>query len=313
MKAIRKTIGRNKSAVKKANKRYKDSVFTKLFSDKNKLLELYSALDGKSYGKDTEIQITTLKDALYMDRINDISFMIDGKVVVLIEHQSTINGNMPLRMLFYISRIYDNLVKEREENLYLRGTIPIPFVEFFVLYNGLEEIPDKQVLKLSDAFIKDGEKKQIMLELEVKVLNINKGRNRKLTAASPTLNEYEIFIDLVRKYEKETASLVKAIETAVDECIKRNVLREFLERHSSEVRNMLNREWNWDKAREVWETEARTEGRTEGRTEVIAELNELVKKGVSFPEAMRKLSVKNKPPVKNKKQPGKRNIKNRTI
>ena len=84
----------------KTNRKYKDSVFTLLFGEKNNLLELYNAIRNTNYGSDTDIRITTLDDVLFMERINDISFVIEGKLVVLIEHQSTVNPNMPLKMLF---------------------------------------------------------------------------------------------------------------------------------------------------------------------------------------------------------------------
>jgi hypothetical protein len=83
----------------KTNRKFKDSVFTLLFSEKSSLLELYNAIENTNYGCDTDIRITTLDDALFMEQINDISFVIDGKLVVLIEHQSTLNPNMPIRML----------------------------------------------------------------------------------------------------------------------------------------------------------------------------------------------------------------------
>jgi mRNA-degrading endonuclease HigB of HigAB toxin-antitoxin module len=66
------------------NRQYKDSVFTKLFSDKDNLLELYNAIENKNYDKDTEIEITTLENVMYMDMRNDISFLIDGKIVFFI-------------------------------------------------------------------------------------------------------------------------------------------------------------------------------------------------------------------------------------
>lgn len=84
------------------NNKYKDSVFTLLFKDKYKLIELYNAIEETNYTDNTDIEINTLEDVLFMNRVNDISFIIDGKFVVLIEHQSTINKNMPLRFLMYI-------------------------------------------------------------------------------------------------------------------------------------------------------------------------------------------------------------------
>ncbi|MDR1278926.1 MAG: hypothetical protein LBK02_09250 [Treponema sp.] len=79
------------------NTGYKNSVFSLLFSDPDVLRELYSALEGVPLDKETPITINTLSDVLYMERYNDISFTIGNKLVVLIEHQSTVNLNMPLK------------------------------------------------------------------------------------------------------------------------------------------------------------------------------------------------------------------------
>ncbi|MCL1966777.1 MAG: hypothetical protein FWF67_02730, partial [Fibromonadales bacterium] len=59
----------------KPNRNHKDSVFTRLFSEKSNLLELYSAISGKSYPESTKIEIVTLSDVLYMNQINDIAFV----------------------------------------------------------------------------------------------------------------------------------------------------------------------------------------------------------------------------------------------
>src|SRR5215469_9383147 len=97
-----------------ANVKYKDSVFSLLFSDTDILRELYGALEGVTLPPDVPITINTLEDALYMDRINDISFEIGGKLVILIEHQSTINPNMALRLLIYIARVYEKIIENNK-------------------------------------------------------------------------------------------------------------------------------------------------------------------------------------------------------
>ena len=86
-----------------ANVKFKASLFTFLFSEPEVLRELYSALEGVSLPPDVPVTINTLEDVLFMDRVNDISFEIGGKLVVLIEHQSTINPNIALRLLMYIA------------------------------------------------------------------------------------------------------------------------------------------------------------------------------------------------------------------
>jgi hypothetical protein len=132
------------------NKRYKSSVFSLLFSEPDLLRELYCALEEVSLPPDAPVSINTLEDVLFMDFINDISFQIDGKLVVLIEHQSTINPNMALRLLMYVGRVYEKIIEGC--NIYSKKPLKIPRPEFFVLYNGVDPFPDVKVYRLSQAF-----------------------------------------------------------------------------------------------------------------------------------------------------------------
>jgi hypothetical protein len=270
------------------NRLFKNSVFTKLFSESEKLIELYNAIENTNYGSDTDIQITTLENVLINGLLNDISFVIDGKIVVLVEHQSTINENMPLRMLMYASETY-KLVTD-EENLYRSKAISIPKPEFIVLYNGNDEFPDQKTLKLSDMYLEAGNTGPAELELMVKVFNINNGRNEEIMRRSETLNGYKIFIHLVKTYMK-SMSRDSAILKAIDDCIRQNVLKKFLEEHASEVKNMLLTEWDNDKALAVAKKEAREDGRVEGIAEGIEKLAALLEKGVPLAEAKRKLGL----------------------
>ena len=76
------------------NRRYKDSVFRILFGDKDKLIEVYNAIFDTEYTVDDSVEITTIEDVVFKTLKNDISFIMDGKFVLLIEHQSSINNNM---------------------------------------------------------------------------------------------------------------------------------------------------------------------------------------------------------------------------
>jgi predicted transposase/invertase (TIGR01784 family) len=188
-------------------------------------------------------------------------------VIVLLEHQSTINPNMALRLLLYIARIYEKILGDK--NIYTTRAISIPRPEFFVLYNGTSPYPDEEVLKLSDAFESGPTGKEpVDLELMVRVININEGRNEDLVRRSRVLKGYSAFIAKVREYEKESGDREEALKLAIRYCREHDILKEFLERNASEVMNMLITEWNWDDARDVWYTEGREEGLTHGREEV---------------------------------------------
>lgn len=78
------------------NRRYKDSLFRKVFSNKKDLLDLYNALNGTDYSNEEELTVTTLEDVVYISVKNDLSFLVGG-TINLYEHQSSYNPNMPVR------------------------------------------------------------------------------------------------------------------------------------------------------------------------------------------------------------------------
>ena len=86
-----------------ANRKYKDTVFRMLFSDRKNLLSLYNAINGTAYENADDLEIVTLENAIYMGMKNDLAFIIDTNLF-LYEHQSTYNPNMPLRDLFHHSQ-----------------------------------------------------------------------------------------------------------------------------------------------------------------------------------------------------------------
>ena len=130
---------------------YKDSVFVKLFNEKEKIIELYNAIEETAYDEETEVDIQTIENILYGPFRNDMAFEIDNKFVVLVEHQSTICNNMPLRMLLYLARIYEKIVDISV--VYRTKRVEIPCPEMYVLYNGRDDYPQESEMKLSDSFI----------------------------------------------------------------------------------------------------------------------------------------------------------------
>jgi predicted transposase/invertase (TIGR01784 family) len=243
------------------NRGYKSSVFAALFDDEDKLRELYAALENVEYDPSLPITITTLRDALYMNQLNDLSFTAGSHLLFIIEHQASLNRNMPLRMLIYIARVYEKLIDRR--SLYRETLMKIPRPEFIVLYNGPEEAPEYWEQRLSDAFIELGEERTACLDLTVKVYNINKGRNEALLQRSEHLAGYAEFVAKVRE-NRASLPLDEAVRGAIRHCVNNRILAKFLEEHGSEVLNMLLEEWNLDEAKEVWWEEGWEQGREEG-------------------------------------------------
>ena len=214
------------------NRNYKDTVFRMLFSDRKNLLSLYNAISGAHYDNPEMLEIVTLENAIYMGMKNDLAFIIDTDLF-LYEHQSTYNPNMPLRDLFYISSEYQKLVDKK--SLYSSILQKIPAPQFIVFYNGTEKRRDSWVNHLSEAFENlPGNPK---LELEVLTININEGHNEELMEHCQTLKEYAKYVNCVRKYAREL-ELNEAVKLAVDECIRNNILSEFLRANKSEVISM---------------------------------------------------------------------------
>ncbi len=249
------------------NREYKDSVFSLYLSEPERLIDVYNAVANTDYPLDTPVEINTLTDVLYKNQINDLSFVLDRQVVVLIEHQSTINENMALRLFLYSARVYEKITKQKP--LYKRKRVKLPVPKFIVLYNGSEPFPEHAVQKLSDSYMIEQENPQ--LELKIDIYNINYEANAEIVRKSRSLNEYSQFISKIKKNLANGLALEDAIKQAIEYGIEHNIMREFLEANGSEVANMLLSGWNMDEALIVSKEEGYEDGYDDGKIEGKAE------------------------------------------
>ena len=238
----------------KTNRNYKDSVFVDLFAHdvtaKENFISLYNALHGTNLdAKTTDVQPVMLERVLYMKYYNDIAMLIDGKIVILIEHQSTINQNMPFRFLEYIARIYEKITTKDEK--FGRKLVKLPVPEFYVFYNGKDDYPTESVMKLSDAFMQlDDELKNQLenenypLEISVKVININVDKENPILKRCEALKQYSEFIEQVRSNIEN--AVPEPFTTAIKQAIRKGFLSDYLNRKSTEVQNMLLAEYDYD-------------------------------------------------------------------
>ncbi len=150
--------------------------------------------------------------------------------LVLYEHQSTVNPNMPLRDLFYVSKLLEKMT--RKQDLYAEKRIMLSVPQFIVLYNGKEPQPERREFYLSESFAKKSG--QPKLELAVVQININPGFNEELVNSCKTLAEYVQYTERVRRYSKDLP-LTEAVEKAVSECIEEDILADFLRKNRSET------------------------------------------------------------------------------
>ena len=211
---------------------YKDRLFRMVFREKKELLGLYNAVNGTSYTDPEALTVVTLENAIYMNMKNDLAVVMDF-YMNLYEHQSTYNPNIPLRNLHYVARELRSWSNGR--TIYGRQLVKIPTPRFFVFYNGRDMQPERQVLKLSDAFMNPEE--DPALELKVVMLNINLGRNKELMEQCHTLLEYAQFVDRLRTCEKSMGR-EEAVKHTVDTCIREGILRDFLLKYREEAIEM---------------------------------------------------------------------------
>ena len=249
------------------NKEYKSDVFSMLLQDKRRALEVYNAINGTAYDDPEQVEITTLEDRSFSLTVrNDASFILDADLS-LYEHQSTYCPNMPLRDLIYFANIIQKRINVQRRDLYGKTLLKIPVPHFVVFYNGREDAPEHYELRLSDAF--EQETGSPELELVCHVYNINKGNNSELLAKCPTLRDYMYFVDLVRDNHKKHGftDLEEAIRQAIDQCIRENVLKDFLIEHRAEVMHVMTLDFTFERRLELQRAEAAEEGRAEGRKE----------------------------------------------
>lgn len=114
-----------------------------------------------------------------------------------------------------------------------------------------------------------------MLELTVKVININLPVNHAILEQCRPLYEYSWFIQRIKEYLRDGLERDMAIIKAVKDCERDGILTDFVKKHGSEAVNMLFTEFNMEDALGVryeegfedgFENGAR-KGRMEGRSE----------------------------------------------
>lgn len=245
---------------------YKDTVFRMLYQDKSELLSLYNAVNDTHYTDPEELEVARLENAVYMSMRNDVSCVLDLRLN-LYEHQSTVNPNMPLRDLFYVTKLYEKMIQKEEQDLYSTKRIRIPSPRFVVFYNGTDKQPERKILRLSESFCHQTD--EVNLELIVLQLNINPGYNEELLGKCRSLYDYMQYVDRVRRY-KDQMAFEEAVERAVSDCIREGILKDFLVVNRAEVIQMSIFEYDEELHMATVREEGLEEGLEEGREEGIA-------------------------------------------
>ena len=261
------------------SREYKDRLFNFLFgSEENKewTLSLYNAVNRSDYKDASQIQITTIREVMYLSMHNDVSFLISDEMN-LYEQQSTFIPNMPLRQLQYAGNLYEKYITEHKMNKFGSKLLTLPVPKLVVFYNGTLDREDETILRLSDSFPEGADAD---IEVRVRMININYGRSEDILEICEPLKEYAWLVEEIRRNRKD-AEIEEAVDMAIADMPQDYVIKPFLEAHKVEVKGMLLTEYNEAETMELFKEEGREEGRIEGRAEGRA-----VGRAEGFTEAM---------------------------
>ncbi|MCM1039332.1 MAG: hypothetical protein NC434_08415 [Ruminococcus sp.] len=152
-------------------------------------------------------------------------------------------------------------------------------------------MPEEQLLRLSDSF--EDQKHTADVELTVRVLNINAGKNPELLDKCRVLKEYALFVDITRQYMAEGIERQTALNMAIDYCIDHDILSAFLQDYRAEVLGMLLEEFDVDKYERSIMREGIEQGIEQGMEQGIEKTTALVNRLLEQNrlEDIRKLTV----------------------
>ena len=238
-----------------ANREYKDSLFRLVFQKKEDLLSLYNAVNGSNYDDPDELEVNTLGNVLYLTKKNDISFLISG--------------------MMYLCKLYEKYIIKNKIDIYTSTPKTLPFPQYFVFYNGTKSEPDRQDLNLSDLFKKPVIPVKPCLECVATMLNINYGHNKDLLEKCQRLKEYAIFVDTVRQELSSDRPLELAVSSAIDICIRKNILPDILTDQKAEVIQMILETYDKELHDKTLRNEGQEEERENGIRQLLSALYEL--------------------------------------
>ena len=248
-------------------RQYQDSVFRMYFNNEARLRELAGALHGKMYSPGERLEIVTLDGTFLTQVKNDISFLLAGRYLVFLEHQSTPNDNMPLRCLYYVC---EQLRKDiTAKDIYAKKRIRLPVPEFHVFYTGEANAPEEYEMKLSDAYAHADADDIVNLELKVKFHNVVYAESKALLHRCRALCDYARFVYLVKAYLHRGGAREDAIRETIRYCIEHDIMKDFLLEHEREVVDMVNFEWNEELFREAAFEQGLEQGLEQGRVSAV--------------------------------------------
>ena len=234
----------------------KDTVFTHLFRDKQYTLQLFHALHPEVQDVTEDmIEIVTLEHVLVDRDYNDLGFRVGDRLIVLVEAQSTWSLNIAVRAMLYLAKTYQEYINRRELNIYSKTQIHLPKSELYVIYTGNTRI-EKDDITLSGDFF-GGERNGIDVWMHV------------LTDGKPgdIIYQYVAFTKVIDGQVGLYGRTPKAITEAIRICKDRDLLKQYLIEHETEVTDIMITLFDYETVMKNYEKETFEKGREEGREE----------------------------------------------
>lgn len=256
----------------KQNSKHKDALFKVVFGEnRQNALSLYNAINNTNYTNEEDLEILVLRDTVYIGIKNDASFLFNHEMN-LYEHQSKYCPNMPLRGLGYFADLYKMFLGGEDASairMYDTRQLRIPTPKYYVFYNGVSEMSEREDVCLSDAYEGSGD-----VEVVAHMINVNKGHNESLMQHCKPMADYSEFIFRVRESVGRGSSKEEAVAQAVNECIRDGILADLLRKERARVENILIRGLSEEEEQQLKEMQinrALKEGREKGREEGLKE------------------------------------------
>ena len=213
---------------------YKDSLFRDIFKDEKRLAEIYAGMFDEPVAA-IDIELAALDWTFFTGIRNDVSFLVRQQYIVLLEHQSTLNANMPLRMLDYIAQLYRQYIDA--DAIYRERLIAFPAPRLHVLYNGEAEMPSRWEMRLFDAFASQkGD-----MEVVVHVWNINDSSKHGILRKCRALKACSVFVGQVRNMVRHVCDMESSVRQAIQYCIDHDWLREYFKQKQEGRSTSANR------------------------------------------------------------------------
>ena len=243
----------------------KDSFFRRLFSNGQHFLDLYRACSGNQLSENDITPFDLGSEVVNRPLINDVSFLTkDNRLLILVEHTSTPNPNMPQRDMLYYAELVRQWLTQEGKDLSARGKVDIPLPEFYIAYNGKSAYNENR-LTFGNEF----------LSIKAKLLDIN-FKNLQHQQPSDSLAGYSYFYYQRDIKKAEGASGEQAFDYAVQQCKRDGYLKGVVDKEDFivEYRPLFSRE---DDLRYEGELIGEARGEAKG---VVKMLHAAVKAGV---------------------------------